>query len=404
MARRRGDIPPEIEVLDAQGAVISVGERVEPEPPATERERRPKRWVAGVLLAAIAAAAIAWLFAGDDDPDPIALDEPAGVVASGRLDVSAGADDATFPLFGLDWDHELLVVEGLDIEAIDLNTGRTRLVSGDPDRTDFVFARSLSVVDGEIYLLGGDGLYRAEPGGPEPLFDDEERGFATQVVGDYVFDQQISSGLGVVLRHLGTDDEFAVDGALNWAAVGADVLYSLGATIYITSPDEEPRRWADGELVLAGANGVVWRTCEDADTCRWYYGTPEDSRVRAIPDTAGRSLGISAVWLQGTAWLGTNELLSPGGRFAWTATAGDDPFEIDVQLVDLASGEFALVDGPAGGLVGTFDPSERLLLIPNPGAAPVSLVAVDVATGERRQLRLTGEVSATEAIGFLPDS
>lgn len=390
----RDDIPVAVEILDSAGNVVAGGERAEPAAaPRGPRWRPGKTWIIGLITVAGMFTA---LFVLVDDPEPRdpEISDPLALLALDTLDLTVGQGDATFPLFGRSWDHDLIVA-GETVLQVDLNTGRTIELGGESGGDPLGPIRAIRVIDRRVFSFGTDGVHELTEKLPLRVAPDTST-FAGQAItgnitGNYVYADTFGAE-EIAFTHLATGREIHLGGAARFAAVGDDLYYETGGILAVVDADDRRREWARGELLAIGRNHIAWRECPAVDTCRYWAGVIDDPRAVPLGPSAEAVLTLPGrVGRELYRWL---EFLSPSGRYGWRyETTGDQGTGPGITLVDLQSD--ATITFPGSGAP-VLSPDETAVFVTGLGAT----IAVDSTTGDAVRLALPGIGEAP--IAFLP--
>ncbi|MDW3219969.1 MAG: hypothetical protein R8F63_15250 [Acidimicrobiales bacterium] len=389
---RGGDIPEGLEILDAEGAVIASGlEAAETSAEEPDDAPRSRRWPLVVGAAAIVAAVgvVLVLLFTDDEPatEPPA---PLGMLAGAGLTV-APEGAATYPLFGREWQHELMVGTPSGWTFIDLNTGAQRTVPVPDESTTDATVRDGTVfvlVDDTVHRLEGDRLTEVWTADVSALFSSVALANGIAVLenresGPRMFDVATGTEL-----QPGPSRRIVLAAGLAYAQHGQHILAFDGSGT--------PSTWATGELLAAGASAVIWRSCDGTD-CTFWAGTPEDPHAAQLDTTTARHVFLERPDYYAEFLTLEIELMSPTGRLAWSISSDPSTFEFEFELVDLITGDFTLIElaESAGGL-GVFDPSESVFVIHADG----EVLVVDTATGS--VVAIPGVEASSGTLLFVP--
>ena len=383
----RDDIPVAVEILDSEGNVVAGGRR-DDVASAPRQRRRPgkKTWILGLAVTAGVLSAV-FVFVdppGPDDPD---VSDPLELLVLDTLDLTVGQGDATFPLFGRPWNHDLIVA-GETVLQVDLNTGRTIELGGDEPLGPI---RAVRVIERRVFSAGTDGVHELTEALRIPIAADTSAFAGQAITGNYVYTDSFFAE-ETAFTHLATGRVIHLDGAVRYAAVGDDLYFEKGGILAVVDAQDRQREWAEGELLAVGRNHIAWRECPTIDTCRYWAGVIDDPRAVPLGTVAeevlllpGRIGGDEYRWV---------EFLSPSGRYAWTLdTAGEQRLGLGISLVDLQS-EAAITFPGSGPPV--LSPDETVVFATGLDAT----IAVDTTTGDAVRLALPGVGEAP--IAFLP--
>jgi len=396
------DIPVALEILDDDGNVIATGEMPTKENKARPRPRGPRSpsapKMAGIIVAgAITVGLISVVAADDAEPPP---EESSPLLIGGDVDLEGFLAWSEYPLFGREWDIELVVQhsDSNAIRTIDLNTGGTReLGSVDAGRG---FVQSATWIDGDLFVNTGTHIQRLRDGQAETVHRVDPLDAGLLTVGNYWQTQSLFSS-GLNLTHLDSGVGVTVDGISDFTAVGDDIFATLGGLIVRIDGDGKSEEWAIGELLTSGPTGVTWRQCRAIGDCEYWAGTASDSKALQLDPSVAESslvLGVRTA-TGGSGVFGALRLLSPSLRYGVTVDANDPESSITIAIADLLTGATTTLEGAT--TPPAFSPDGRLMLI---GGQFGDIVAVDLETSEAARLELGTNSSPFFEIVVIPSS
>lgn len=384
----RDDIPVAVEILDSAGNVVAGGDRTEPaSAPGEPRWRPGKTWIIGLVVASGMLFIAVFVLVDDPESHDPEVSDPLELLALETLDLTVGQADATFPLFGRSWDHDLIVA-GETVLQVDLNTGRTVELGGDEPVGPI---RAVRVIERRVFSAGFDGVHELTEAVRIPIAPGTSTFAGQAITGNYVYTDTFFAE-EISFTHLVTSQVIHLDGAVRFAAVGDDLYFEKGGILAVVDAEDRRREWAEGELLAVGRNHIAWRECPSVDACEYWAGVVDDPRAVPLGTIAeevlllpGRIGGDEYRWV---------EFLSPSGRYAWTLdTTGEQRLGPGISLVDLQSEAAIRLSGSGPPVLA---PDETAVFATGLDAT----IAVDTTTGDAVRLALPGVGEAP--IAFLP--
>jgi hypothetical protein len=384
--RGRRDVALNVEIIEPDGTVVA-GEQPGPQSAAAPEPPRQWIWILGAAVLILAAAISARLLTGGRESEPV-IGEPLGILSRPYIGIDEETTNAAFPLFGRNWQHDLVFTSGSTVTAIDLNTGDQRALGSLGVESGF---RTVRVINGTVHVAGFDGIYELSGGESRRLSPPISDGTGGQVIlGNYWTEQSPNVG-DSVLTHLLTGVEVSLIGVTDFTVVDDDIFFEKGGRIGRLGDSDTGVDWAAGELLATGPSRVAWRECRSPDDCSYWAGTAHEPRE--VPLVADAEAALVSAPATSRGLRGATELLSPSGRYAWTDQRTETDFGVD--LVDLQTGGSITIDNLLS--VPVFSPDESTMFTTNSG----SIIAIDTETGTFRRIR-TGGVNVFVPFTFIP--